>query len=96
MKTFYVYILTNKNHTRFYTGVTSNLIQRIYQHKSEWNAKSHTYKYAKIKLIYYEIHQDQEQSFAREKQIKKSFIPYKKQLINSTNPNWNDLYDSIV
>src|SRR5690606_17389498 len=92
MKKSYIYLLTNKNNTVIYTGVTSNLLKRIYQHKSRFY-KGFTYKYNCDKLVYYEEFDDIEQAIAREKQIKAGSRKAKELLINSMNPEWNDLSD---
>ena len=68
-KQFYVYILTNKNNTVLYTGVTSNLECRIWEHKHKIY-KGFTARYNVDKLVYYEIHYDSYEAIAREKQIK--------------------------
>ena len=66
---YYVYILTNKNHTVFYTGVTSNLLKRLYEHSNEL-VDSFTKRYHIHELIYYEIHSDITIAIQREKTIK--------------------------
>lgn len=66
----YIYILTNKNNTVFYTGVTSNLEQRIWQHRTGEFKDSFTSRYNVIKLVYYEEFLSIEEAIAREKQIK--------------------------
>ncbi|AGA78981.1 GIY-YIG nuclease family protein [Echinicola vietnamensis] len=90
-----VYILTNKNNTTLYVGVTSNLLKRIYEHKSAENTKSFSYKYNLNKLVYYEAFHSIEEAIIREKQIKSGNRKKKEDLINSLNPNWKDLWDDI-
>ncbi|MEQ8550085.1 MAG: GIY-YIG nuclease family protein [Cyclobacteriaceae bacterium] len=90
-----VYILTNAHHTVFYTGVTSDLIPRIYEHKNKVYPKSFTARYNIQKLIYFETFHSIEEAINREKQIKKYRREKKFNLINQLNPNWRDLYDEL-
>ena len=94
-KQSYVYIMTNWEHRVLYTGVTSNLIKRIYQHREEVSS-GFTQKYRVKKLVYYEIHNDIREAITREKQIKAGSRKKKIELINSMNPNWNDLYGNLL
>ena len=89
-----IYILANKNHSVFYTGVTSNLYQRVIDHKSKFY-KGFTSKYNVDKLVYYELFTTIEEAIAREKQIKAGARKKKIALIESFNPNWDDLFDTI-
>jgi putative endonuclease len=91
----YVYILTNTNNTVLYTGVTSNLVKRVYEHKNK-EVRGFTEKYSLHKLIYYEIFEDILNAITREKQIKGWLRSKKISLIEKLNPDWNDLYTSIV
>ncbi|WP_248724104.1 GIY-YIG nuclease family protein [Seonamhaeicola sp. ML3] len=87
-----VYIITNKNNTVLYTGVTSNLVKRMYEHKSK-AFKGFATKYNCEKLVYFETFDSIESAITREKQIKK-YKRYKKiNLIEKENPDWNDLSD---
>ena len=90
----YIYIITNKNKTVLYTGVTSNLYARISEHKqgvgSKWASK-----YNCVDLLYYEFHEHIETAIKREKQIKKWKREYKENVINDFNPEWKDLFDEI-
>lgn len=86
-----MYILTNKNNTVLYTGVTSDLEQRVYEHKTKFYPKSFTAKYNCDKLIYFEEFSDIEEAIHREKQLKRYKRSFKENLINSMNPDWNDL-----
>jgi putative endonuclease len=88
---YYVYILTNDRHTVLYTGVTSDLKIRIYQHREKLIA-GFTKRYNVWKLVYYEVGTDAAGAIAREKQIKAGSRNKKLQLINSFNPEWRDLY----
>ena len=91
----YVYIITNKNNTVLYTGVTSNLRNRIYEHKNHIYPSSFTKRYNISKLVYFECFVHIEEAIGREKQIKSGSRLKKLDLINSTNPTWKDLYDEI-
>ena len=89
-----VYMLTNKNNTVIYTGVTSDLFKRIYEHKSGKFKNSFSNRYNLYKLVYYEAFGRIEEAIAREKQIKGGNRSKKELLINSINPDWRDLsYD---
>ncbi len=91
MKEYYVYIMTNKSRT-LYTGVTSNLVKRVYEHKQKL-VPGFTTKYNISKLVYYEITNSIEAAIAREKQIKGWLRRKKIALIESQNPEWRDLSD---
>jgi putative endonuclease len=91
----YVYILFNKQNGTLYTGVTSLLKRRVYEHKTKLHPDSFTAKYSVDKLGYYEIFERVTDAIAREKQIKGSSRANKLALIESMNPNWEDLYYSI-
>ena len=90
MKKSYIYLLTNKNNTVIYTGVTSNLLRRIYQHKTGV-FKGFSKKYNCNKLVYFEEFSDINQAITREKQIKSGSRKKKTQLIEKENPDWQDL-----
>ena len=91
-----VYIMTNKNKTVLYIGVTNNLKRRINEHRSHLNKKSFTHKYNLEYLIYYEGFHNIEEAIAREKQMKKYSRAKKETLINKQNPQWNDLFDEVM
>jgi putative endonuclease len=91
MKTYYVYILSNNSRT-VYTGVTSDLIRRIYEHKNKL-VPGFTQKYNLDRLVYYESTGDVRAALQREKQIKGWVRAKKVALIVSTNPAWRDLSD---
>lgn len=91
----YVYILTNKNNNVFYVGVTSNLIQRIWQHKRKI-VKGFTNKYNLQKLVHYEVLESIQEAIKREKFIKGKKRKFKTDLITKTNPEYKDLYEDIV
>jgi len=89
-----VYIATNKNQSVLYTGVTSDLQQRIYQHKQKV-VKGFTKRYNVSQLVYYELFNDIQEAIAREKQIKGGSREKKIELIEHLNPSWRDLYDDF-
>ena len=90
-----VYILTNKNKTTLYVGVTADLCRRLKEHKSGINKKSFTYRYNLYYLVYYETHSTIVEAIAREKEIKKWRHEKKDSLINSLNSIWKDLSEEI-
>ncbi|MCP4470199.1 MAG: GIY-YIG nuclease family protein [Gammaproteobacteria bacterium] len=94
-KTYYVYILASKRNGTLYTGVTSNLINRVYQHKSDL-VEPFTKKYQVHRLIYFEQHLDIHEALRREKQIKTWQRKWKLNFIEKSNPDWNDLYPEIT
>ena len=95
-KHFFVYILSNVTNTTIYTGVTSNLPARIYQHKHHMDPDSFTAKYHITKLVYYEdAGPEPLVAFEREKQIKSWNRARKNKLVQSKNPQWLDLYGSL-
>ena len=91
VKRFYVYILTNKNNTVLYPGVTSDLEQRVYDHKTKLHPKSFTARYNIKKLIYFEEFSDAKTAIKREKQLKRYKREFKGNLIEKDNPEWRDL-----
>jgi len=91
----YVYILFNKRNGTLYTGVTANLIKRVYEHKNKL-AEGFTNKYGVNKLGSYEIHESIISAIEREKQIKSGSRKKKLSLIKGMNPEWSDLYESII
>jgi putative endonuclease len=92
----YIYILTNKNHTVLYVGVTSNLGSRLYEHRTGFYINSFTSRYNVTKLVYFEGFLSIEEAIHREKQIKAGSRQKKLDLINAFNPQWKDLSGSIV
>ena len=93
-KQFYVYILASKRNGTLYIGVTSDLVQRIWDHKNKV-VEGFSQKYHVDKLVYYEIHEDAEAAIVREKQLKKWRRAWKMRLIEEKNPGWQDLYDDV-
>ena len=94
-RTYHVYIISNKNSTVLYTGVTSNLKLRVEQHKMKSNPRSFTARYNLNNLVYYEQYFDVGEAIAREKQIKAGSRQKKIDLINSFNWEWKDLYENL-
>ena len=92
MKPGFVYIVTNKNNTTLYIGVTTNLEQRIKQHQSKIDKKSFTARYNLDKLVYFESFQRIGDAIAREKQLKAGSRAKKIALIESENPEWKELF----
>jgi putative endonuclease len=90
-----IYILTNAGNTVLYTGVTSNIIKRLYQHRHGTFKYSFSSKYALNKLVYYEVFLNIDDAIAREKQIKSGSRLKKENLIITINPNWNDLSKEV-
>ena len=95
MKQYYVYIMASYRHGTLYTGVTSDLIKRVWQHKSN-AVKSFTSQYEVYTLVYYEQHCDVMQAIKREKNIKDWKRAWKIRIIEEKNSNWKDLYDEIM
>ncbi|NEO52324.1 MAG: GIY-YIG nuclease family protein [Okeania sp. SIO3B5] len=87
--------MTNKRNTVLYTGVTNDLIKRVYEHKSKL-VEGFTKKYNVNKLVYFEMYENPSEAIAREKQIKAGSRQKKINLINSINLEWKDLYPEIV
>ena len=95
MKNMYVYIMTNDRNGTLYVGVTSDLPRRVYEHKNSI-MKGFTSKYQLNKLVYYEVFDDELTAIQREKNLKKYNRNWKKDLIESQNPEWADLYEKIL
>ena len=95
MKSPAVYIITNKRNGTLYTGVTSNLLRRIYEHR-EGLVDGFTKKYGCKILVFYEMHADMPSAIRREKQIKDGSRSNKLKLIEGMNPEWEDLYRDII
>ena len=92
---YFVYIMTNRHHTVLYTGVTSNLVRRVYDHRTK-ATPSFTSRYNVDKLVYCEETSDVRAAIAREKQIKGGSRAKKIALINSLNDEWRDLFDTLL
>ena len=93
---YYVYILANTANTVIYTGVTNDLIRRVYEHKNNVYPNSFTAQYDVHKLVYYEETTDVKSAIEREKQIKTWNRKRKNKLVEGMNPSWRDLYDNII
>ena len=93
---YYVYILANTHKTVLYTGVTNDLARRVYEHKNHLDKHSFTAQYNVENLVYYEVTNNPEAAIAREKQIKSWNRKRKEKLIESKNPTWTDLYETIL
>ena len=95
MKQYYVYILASRRNGTLYTGITSDLVKRVYEHKNKL-ADGFTKKYDVSALVHYEIFEDPENAILREKNIKAWKRKWKLRLIEEENPNWDDLYEKII
>ena len=91
---YYVYIMANTRNTVLYTGVTSNLIRRTWEHRDE-QGRGFTARYHCTKLVLFEVFKDSYNAIAREKQIKAGSRRRKIELIERGNPEWRDLYDEL-
>jgi len=89
-----IYIMANKRNGTLYIGVTSNLVQRVYQHQNSLTP-GFTQRYDCRHLVYYELYEDMAHAIAREKQLKGGSRKKKIALVESMNPEWNDLYSSL-
>lgn len=90
-----VYILANRRNGALYTGVTSNLPARVWQHRNDVT-EGFTKKYGVHTLVYFELHDEMASAISREKQIKNWQRKWKVKLIEKQNPTWRDLYDDLV
>ena len=91
----HIYIMTNKNQTTLYIGVTADLKRRVWEHRTHYDKRSFTAKYNLEFCVYYEFFTDISQAIQREKQLKKWRREKKDALINNLNPNWKDLWEDI-
>lgn len=94
-KDYYVYLLTNQRLNVLYTGITNNLVRRVYEHKNK-QVSGFTKKYNVNRLVYYEIYSDVRDAVDKEKEIKGCSRTKKDNLVIQFNPAWNDLYESIL
>jgi putative endonuclease len=95
MKKPAVYILASKRNGTLYTGVTSDLIKRIWEHKNDL-VEGFTKKYGVHNLVFFELHDHMISAITREKQIKKWNRQWKFRLIEEHNPEWKDLYQGLL
>ncbi len=93
-KNYFVYIMTNKNNTTLYTGVTNSLKRRIWEHK-ESQVDGFTKRYNIDKLVFFEIHTNIKYALRREKQIKAGSRKKKIELVEKENRHWQDLYPKL-
>jgi len=94
-RTFWVYVLASRIGGTLYIGVTNDLVRRIYEHRTD-AVPGFTNKYQVHRLVYYEQFSDIENAIRREKRLKKWNRTWKIQLIEHSNPNWDDLFPSIA
>jgi putative endonuclease len=90
-----VYIMASKKNGTLYAGVTSNLVKRIWEHKNNM-VEGFTKRYGVHQLVWYELHASMESALAREKRLKDWKRAWKLELIEKNNPDWQDLYSTIV
>jgi len=90
-----VYILANKRNGTLYVGVTSDLVKRVWEHKNSL-AEGFTKRYSIHQLVWYELHNSMESAIIREKRLMDWKRAWKLELIESSNPDWHDLYHEIV
>lgn len=93
---YYVYIMSSTSNYTIYTGVTNNLVRRVYEHRTGADPDGFTTKYAVNKLVYYESTHDVLSAIEREKQIKSWPRKKKNTLIAGINPAWRDLYPELL
>lgn len=93
-KTPCVYIMASKRNGTTYVGVTSNIIQRVWQHKNNL-VEGFSRRHNKHILVWYEIHENMESAITREKRLKRWRRDWKVRLIEEANPGWRDLYEEI-
>jgi putative endonuclease len=92
---YYVYIMARAKNSTLYVGVTNDLVRRVYEHK-EGVADGFTKKYSTKMLVYFEVHEDVNEAIKKEKLVKKWRRNIKYQAIGRMNPNWEDLYETII
>ena len=93
-KHFFVYMMTNRPQGTLYIGVTSDLVKRVYEHRTN-AADGFTRRYTLHRLVWFEPHADAENAILREKRLKKWRRAWKLRLIEEQNPDWRDLYEEI-
>jgi len=90
-----IYILTNRGNLLFYIGVTSDIAARMMQHRAG-KGSAHCRRYNIGKLVYVEFHATMHEAIAREKALKQWHRGWKRRLISESNPDWNDLFETIL
>ncbi len=93
---YYVYMMVNANKNVIYTGITNDLVRRVYEHKNHLDKNSFTARYNVECLVYFENTSSVEAAIEREKQIKSWNRKRKNKLVEKNNPEWKDLYESIL
>ena len=93
---YYIYILANVTNTTIYVGVTNDLVRRMYEHRHKMDPQSYTARYDIHRLVYYEYTNDVHSAIMREKKIKGWNRARKSKLVETRNPHWEDLYQSIL
>ena len=96
MMAYYVYMMTNQYRNVLYTGVTNDLVRRVYEHRNHLIKDSFTARYHVTKLVYFEATEDVRSALEREKQIKSWKRARKDALVESQNPTWEDQYPTIL
>jgi putative endonuclease len=91
-----VYIMSSPNKGTLYVGVTSNLPNRIYAHKNKIRPASFASRYNCVIIVYYKFFESMDEAIAEEKRLKGASRKYKEQLIDSMNPQWQDLYEQTL
>jgi putative endonuclease len=91
---YYVYLLTNRPYGTLYTGVTNDLVRRTWEHRNNL-VEGFTHEHQLHRLVWYEVHGDILEAIRREKLIKKWHRDWKVNLVQKTNPAWDDLYERI-
>ena len=94
-KAYYVYMLASERYGTLYTGMTSDLVKRVWQHRQEF-VDGFTKQYGVKKLVWFEVHTNPISAIAREKQIKKWNRTWKIELIQKQNSRWDELFDAII
>ena len=92
---YYVYIMASGRNGTLYIGITNDIARRVIEHKTNENQKSFTARYKIHKLVYMEIYENPEYAILREKQLKGWTRNKKKDLIESMNPEWKDIFDYL-
>nr|WP_321359861.1 GIY-YIG nuclease family protein [uncultured Hyphomonas sp.] len=92
---FYVYIIANRRNGTLYTGHTDNLAARVWQHRTG-AFRGFAARYGCRRLVWYEVHDDRDSAFLRERRIKEWKRDWKLKLIEERNPRWEDLYDELT
>ena len=93
---YYVYIMASAKNGTIYIGVTNDIARRVFEHKTNENKKSFTARYKIHKLVYLESYNNIDFAIDREKQLKRWTRNKKKDLIESMNPEWDDLYEQLL